>query len=181
MSWDSWVVTSFPKALAAEFPATLTHRSGLDSSVFPLQWGLFVNGLGAKQFSDLLHTLHLCKFDLMQIQYLKIIDVMHLTCPWSNTIYEPFSSYDDPEGYAGFVPCSQWLQDLFDCFIEKHNIDIKQFTAMLSARICAIDHSHKITKHIIMINGDPVFTGLLTVTNEYGEIRVPAGINNVLY
>jgi len=147
MSWDSWVMTSLPNALAAEFPATLTHRSGLASSVFALQRGPFVNGFGAKQFSDLLHTLHLRKFDLMQIQYLDIIDVMRLTCPWSNTIYEPFSSYEDPEGYAGFVPCSQWLRDLFDCFIEKHNIDIKQFTAMLSARICAIDHSHKITKH----------------------------------
>ena len=38
----------------------------------------------------------------------------------------------------------------------------------------AIDHSHKVTKHIIVINGVPVFIGLLTVTNEYGEIRVMA-------
>ena len=170
----SQVMTSLPNGLAAEFPGTLTHRSGPASSVFALQWSFFVNGIGAKQFSNLLCTLHLCKFDLMQIQCLEIIDIMCLTCPWSNTIYEPFSSYDDPEGYAGFVPCSQWLQDLFDCFVEKHNIDIEQFTAMLSARVCAIDHSHKITKHIIMINGVPVFIGLWTVTNQYGEIRVMA-------
>jgi len=45
---------------------------------------------------------------------------------------------------------------------------------MLSAVICAIDHSHKITKHIVMANGVPVFIGLLTVTNEMGEIRVLA-------
>ena len=45
---------------------------------------------------------------------------------------------------------------------------------MLPARVCAIDHSHKITKHIVTINGVPVFIGLLTVTNEMGEIRVIA-------
>ena len=45
---------------------------------------------------------------------------------------------------------------------------------MLPARVCVIDHSHKITKHIVTINGVPVFIGLLTVTNEMGEIRVIA-------
>jgi hypothetical protein len=45
---------------------------------------------------------------------------------------------------------------------------------MLSAYICAIDHSHKITKHIVSVNGVPVFIGLLTVTNECGEICVLA-------
>jgi len=45
---------------------------------------------------------------------------------------------------------------------------------MLSARVCAIDHSHKVTKHIITINGVLVFIGLLTVTNEVSEIQVIA-------
>src|SRR4051812_28155096 len=45
---------------------------------------------------------------------------------------------------------------------------------MLSARVCSIDYSHKITKHIVIVNGVPVFIGLLTVTNEYGEIKVLA-------
>ena len=45
---------------------------------------------------------------------------------------------------------------------------------MLSARVCAIDHSHKITKHIVIINGVPVFIGLLTVTNEMGKTQIIA-------
>lgn len=49
---------------------------------------------------------------------------------------------------------------------------MNQYTSMLSATICAIDHSHKITKHIVQVNGVPVFIGLLTVTNEYGEVRL---------
>ena len=63
---------------------------------------------------------------------------------------------------------------MFDTFVEKYIDDISQFTAMLGGEIYAIDHSHKITKHIVQMNGVPVFIGLLTVTNEMGEIRVLA-------
>ncbi|KIM43649.1 hypothetical protein M413DRAFT_25978 [Hebeloma cylindrosporum] len=40
-----------------------------------------------------------------------------------------------------------------------------------NAEICALDHSHKIMKHIAKVNGEEVFTALLTVTNQLGEIR----------
>ncbi|EKM74049.1 hypothetical protein AGABI1DRAFT_133695 [Agaricus bisporus var. burnettii JB137-S8] len=43
---------------------------------------------------------------------------------------------------------------------------------MLTGEICAIDHSHKVTKQIARVNGEQVFTALLTVTNEKGEIRI---------
>ncbi|KAF8166461.1 hypothetical protein K438DRAFT_1775139 [Mycena galopus ATCC 62051] len=44
--------------------------------------------------------------------------------------------------------------------------------AMRSARICAIDHSHKIAKHVFKVDGVPIFTALLTVTNQKAEICV---------
>ena len=46
-----------------------------------------------------------------------------------------------------------------------------QYTSMLTGQILAIDHSHKITKHIVVVNGVPVFIGSLIVTNGHGEIR----------
>jgi len=46
--------------------------------------------------------------------------------------------------------------------------------AMIPARICAIDHSHKIMKHIILANGVSTFVGLLTVMNELVQIQVLA-------
>ena len=64
--------------------------------------------------------------------------------------------------------------DLYDSFIEACLPRIYQYSSMLSARVCAIDHSHKITKHIVIINGVPVFIGLLTVTNEMGKIQIIA-------
>src|SRR5436190_23799881 len=47
-------------------------------------------------------------------------------------------------------------------------------TAMCSAQICALDHSHKITKQIVKLNGETVFSATLTVTNEFGEVRILA-------
>jgi hypothetical protein len=45
---------------------------------------------------------------------------------------------------------------------------------MCSGEICAIDHSHKITKQIMKVEGESVFTAAATVTNEAAEARVLA-------
>src|SRR5882762_1217014 len=174
MSWDSRIIASLPYALAVEFPSELTHRSGMSKESFALVRGLFSTGMGSKQVSDIIRTLHLWRYDKQQIQYLELLQSTRSNRCWTNVLFPAFSPFADAEGYAGYVPCSRWIQDLFDWFVEKHTPDINQFTSMLSARICAIDHSHKITKHIVMIHGVAVFVGLLTVTNEYGEIRVLA-------
>ncbi len=63
---------------------------------------------------------------------------------------------------------------MYDKLIEDHGTQIDQKTAMCSGEICAIDHSHKITKQIVKVNGETVFSATLTVTNEFGEVRVLA-------
>ncbi|KIK60525.1 hypothetical protein GYMLUDRAFT_261499 [Collybiopsis luxurians FD-317 M1] len=88
-----------------------------------------------------------------------------------NELFPPFQE-QSPNGFAGFVPSAQWLQDLYDNFIEQHVQEMNQHTAMLSGDIIAIDHSFKMTKQIAKINGVQVFIGLLTMTNEKGEIQL---------
>ncbi len=63
---------------------------------------------------------------------------------------------------------------MYDKLIEDHGMQIDQKTAMCSGEICAIDHIHKITKQIVKVNGETVFSATLTVTNEFGEVRVLA-------
>jgi Domain of unknown function (DUF6729)/3'-5' exonuclease len=174
MSWNSEILESLPKALAAEFPCELTHRSGISTSTSALHRGLVSTGLGNKQISDLFQMTAKLKHTQLQIQYHEMVNSLRDKLPWNNVPFPAFSSFEDSNGFAGHIPGSQWLRDVFDCYIEKHIATINQFTSMLSAYICAIDHSHKITKHIVSVNGVPVFIGLLTVTNEKGEIRVLA-------
>ena len=169
MSWDTRILAALPKALAAEFPVVLT-RSALSSPILALQRSLFQKGLRAKQFSSILTTLHMCRFNQVHLQYLHMIFEGQTQSPWKNQSFQPFSEFSDSQGHSGYIPSSTWFHNLYNSLIEEHLPRIYQYSAMLPARVCAIDHSHKITKHIVTINGVPVFIGLLTVTNEMGEI-----------
>ncbi|GBE88542.1 hypothetical protein SCP_1303580 [Sparassis crispa] len=174
-SWDSRILAQLPPDLCAEFPAYLSRRSGMSQQVFQFMRSCFQNGMGAKQFSDTLRVQHLRHYDLMQLQYLQFLQGHRALGEWlGDRTFAPFLPFDDTslDGYHGFVPSSQWLRNMYDQFMEGHEHDINQHTSMLTAEICAIDHSHKITKHVLKMNGVEIYCGLLTVTNERGEIRV---------
>ncbi len=168
-SWDPRIVERLPHALAAEFPACLSHRNAIANSVLATMRTCFQYGMGSKQFSNCLQVLHHRYFDTIHSQYLDGI----LSCKSDSdpsTSYQPFGTFEDAHGYGGFVPSSQWLRGMYDKIIEDHGTQIDQKTAMCTGEICAIDHSHKITKQIVKLNGETVFSATLTVTNEFGEV-----------
>ncbi|KAG9223671.1 hypothetical protein CCMSSC00406_0008554 [Pleurotus cornucopiae] len=174
-SWDTRILAALPSALSAEFPAILTHRSGLSARTFNVMRSCFHNGVGTKQFSNTIRLQHLQKYDSLHLAYLQTIATRSsLPTYVTGERYKPFLPYDDrsEDGAHGFVPGAPWLRDLFDIFIEKHEHEFNQHTAMLSGTICAVDHSFKLTKHVAKVNGMQVFVALLTVTNEKGEIRI---------
>ncbi|KAE9398130.1 hypothetical protein BT96DRAFT_883255, partial [Gymnopus androsaceus JB14] len=170
-SWDHRILVKLPPALAAEFPAHLTWRSGLSLRALGILRSCIQNGMGAHQVAAMFRVQHLLRYDELHHQYLQTI-VSQLDRPGQR--YEPFLPFDDTsdKGFHGFVPSGQWLRDVYDSLIESHKNSFNQHTAMLTGRICAIDHSHKLAKHIVKVDGTPIFTALLTVTNDKGEIRV---------
>ncbi|KAF8202738.1 hypothetical protein K438DRAFT_1522298, partial [Mycena galopus ATCC 62051] len=170
-SWDIQILQCIPMPLAAEFPAHLTWRSGLSIQGFGVVRSCFQHGMGAEQVADLFRMQHLRRYDEIRLQYLRT-KVQHMGLPGQT--YEHFLPFEDRSlsGFHGFTPSGEWLRDVYDTFIESHRDSINQHTAMLSARIGAIDHSHKLAKHVFKVDGVPIFTALLTVTNEKGEIRV---------
>ncbi len=172
-SWDPRIIAKLPHALAAEFPACLSHRNAIADSVLALMRTCFQYGMGSKQFSNCLQVLHHRYFDTLHAQYLDSILESKGNSDPSKT-YQPFGTFENPLGYSGFVPSSQWLRGLYDKMIEDHGEQIDQKAAMCTGEICAIDHSHKITKQIVKLNGETVFSATLTVTNEFGEVRVLA-------
>ena len=91
----------------------------MHTPLLTLQCSLFHKGLGAQQFAKIIHAQHLCHFDILQIQYLEMIDVMRLNSPWNST-FEAFSSFNNPLGYAGYVPNPHWFRDIYDSYIELH-------------------------------------------------------------
>ena len=109
MSWDSRIIASLPKSLAVEFPVVLTQCSALSKPILALERALFQKGLGSSQFCKIIKTLHLRHFDQLHLQYLDMIYDNRNSNPWKNQIFRPFSQFADPQGYAGYVPSSQWF------------------------------------------------------------------------
>ena len=97
----------------------------------------------------------------------------------------------DPKALCNDIPCLNCHHPLqWHGHIEGHSFNFRQHMAILSADICALDHSHKvmlmllcdsciafsslscqITKHLARIDGEQIFTGLLSLTNELGQIQ----------
>ncbi|KAF8870351.1 hypothetical protein CPB84DRAFT_1754505 [Gymnopilus junonius] len=144
----------------------------MSTTLFGWMRSCFQNGMGAKPFSDALRIQHLQKYDEIELQYLDVLAGFKLD-GWAGQTYKAFLPFDDhsPDGPFGFVPSGSWVREMYDRFIEEHHNEFNQHMALLTAEIIALDHSHKLTKQIYKVNGKEVFTALLTVTNEKGEIR----------
>ncbi len=153
-SWDSRILSVLPRALALEFPAILSHRSGLSKETFGVMRTCFQNGMGPKQFSDALLVQHLRRYDMLHLQYLHSVIVQNtvITRLFDRT-FKAFPPFDDTSinGYNGFIPSAQWLRDTYDQFVESHQHELNQHTALLTANICAIDHSHKVSHYLFCI------------------------------
>ncbi|KAJ3963552.1 hypothetical protein EV361DRAFT_786209, partial [Lentinula raphanica] len=170
-SWDRRILAKLDAPLAAQFPAHLSWRSGLSLRAFGVLRSCIQSGMGAHQVAAMFRVQHLLRYDELRRQYLHTA-LSRVNLPTQT--YQCFLPFEDTSdnGFHGFVPSGQWFRDVYDSFIESHQDDFNQHTAMLSARVCAIDHSYKLAKHIAKIDGVPIFIALLTVTNEKGEIRV---------
>jgi hypothetical protein len=110
-SWDSKIIETLPVDLALEFPAQLSHRSGITLSAFHFMHSCFQNGMGVKQFSDSLRVQHLRRHDECHLQYLHAIQARQGISKWKDQTYAVFLPFDDqsPLGLHGFVPSSPWL------------------------------------------------------------------------
>ncbi|EKM79052.1 hypothetical protein AGABI1DRAFT_73818 [Agaricus bisporus var. burnettii JB137-S8] len=174
-SRNSQIMKELPTQLVAEFPACLSHRSAISKDLFEFMRSCFQNGIGSKQFADMLWVQHLLAYSNLKLQYLLHVESCRESMDrWSGQKFSNFKPFEDtsPTGCHGYTPSSEWLRDMYDDFLETHQHEINQHMSMLSGDICAIDHSHKVTKHIARVNGEQVFTGLLTVTNSLSEIRI---------
>ena len=140
------ILATLPPALAAEFPAYLSHRSSVSKTVYEWMRSCFQDGMGPKQFSDALRVQHLLRYDELQLQYLDALVVRSGLAKWRGENFSLFLPFNDtsPKGFHGYVPTGQWFRDVFNRNTEEHRAEYNQHTAMLPATICAIDHSFKV-------------------------------------
>lgn len=145
-SWDSRILKMLPPALAAEFPAILSRRSGMSIGLFDWMRSCFQSGMGPKQFSDSVRLQHLQRYDRLQRQYLQELVSRRAMDIWRGMKYSRFPSYDDcgPTGPCGFVPSGSWFCMMYKRFMNEHRNEIMQFISMLPLTVGSLDHSFKV-------------------------------------
>ena len=145
-SWEYQVLWQLPHSLSMEFPAYLTHQSGVSNSTFAMMQCCFQNGMGTKQFSDAINVMHWHWYEMLEVQYLRSIHEKSGLAGWLGKTFPPFPAFMDrlKVGVHAVIPSGQWFRDIYDKFIESHEAEFDQHTTQLSACGCAIDHSYKV-------------------------------------
>ncbi|KAI8146397.1 hypothetical protein BJV82DRAFT_601610 [Fennellomyces sp. T-0311] len=118
------ILSSLPFHIQSIFPAYLTHKSGISKALFDLMRPCYQNALGPERLHNLLYELHTLKHSRLELDYLNTI-AFRLSNPQiqdnfaSNVSHIPFSTFDDPKGYAGFVPSATYLRLVYTSLIDQ--------------------------------------------------------------
>ncbi|KAG2223683.1 hypothetical protein INT45_007261 [Circinella minor] len=145
-----------PLRIQADFPALLTHKSGVSRDLGNLLQSCIQNGAGPKRF-----------LGNRQKQQMSIMTALK-----SPTVYPEFSKFKDKTQYSGYIPSTKYLRGIYTAMIDIYRPFIDTLVMMLGREILKGDHSFKIIKNMGTINGQPTFTAMYTVVNEFGEIRL---------
>jgi hypothetical protein len=129
---------------------------------------LINKGVHPQAISDMLLELHSKKYTSSHIRYEQ--DNQHLRQYGRG--YAEYSEFDNEYGYHGKVPTGGYLQSVY---IKSHRTIRTQLENEVKKRggeMYSMDVSYKSARHMCNYKGEPVFKGLVTVTNEFGEIRM---------
>jgi len=83
-----------------------------------------------------------------------------------------FSTFADKSKYDGAVPTGKYLANMYKLFHERIRSHLDKEVKKRGATRLHWDVSYKEAKHLCQYKGKPVFKGLVTATNEHGEIRI---------
>ncbi|KAJ7017554.1 hypothetical protein C8F04DRAFT_979056 [Mycena alexandri] len=179
-SWNMYnplILDQLDRGLADCFPAFFTARSGIDKTLMTLIRAGIAHRLSASAWSKILRELHVRDHDLRELQYLyaihrekKITKNLNI----AEQSYEPFSAFDDKSKYAGFYPSRWYINNVYMDYMQHIRPILDQCIAALRAYIIKWDHSFKVPKYLMKLNGVMVFVALFTIVNEFEQIRFQA-------
>ncbi len=157
-----------PRCIGLHFPAILTRKLGLDTSIIDLMRPSLDAGMKVNAFRDMIAELH-SKEHLRQAIAHEYEG--HGTIARAPKLNELFSPFDNQEKYAGYVPSAKWFRNVYKKYhwtVRNHmDNDVKK----LGLSVMFVDVSYKAAKKIRNINKQPVVNGIVTIMNECNEIR----------
>ncbi|KAJ6465338.1 hypothetical protein C8R45DRAFT_939546 [Mycena sanguinolenta] len=143
---DPWIIRQLPEFVQRAFPASLSARSGLDTNQLDIMKATFAGHFGANLFSKL----HFGFRGPAQVPQ--------------------FSKFDDPSGYAGYAPSTQYIKTMFTAWFSLHRNLVDRVMSSLSATVIKADHTYK----CCLPGGEPIHAAMYSIVNSDEEIRAYA-------
>jgi hypothetical protein len=175
--YDPSILDQLEPGLAASFPAFLTHRSGIDKTLLTMIRLGIAHCLSASSWSKIMCELNVCEHDICEVQYLYAIQKekkMAAQFDIAEKSYIPFSEFKDKDGYAGFYPSCWYINNVYMDYMEHIRPILDQCMAALTGYVIKWDHSFKLSKYLMKLDGVVTFAALFTLVNEIEQIRYQA-------
>ncbi len=171
MGWNQSSLTLLPYNKGSKFPAFLTWRAGVDKSVITTIRQDVDNGKGFEQISKDLLEHHTEKYTDLHLEYENEIKEK-LDGGIITREYPTFGDFMDRKLYRGLVPTGAYLQHVLLLYHDSIHGHLIKEVKKRGATTLHWDVSYKEAKHLYRVRGQPIFKGLVTAMNEYGEIRI---------
>ena len=85
---------------------------------------------------------------------------------------DEFSAFGDPQLYDGRVPTGKYLAHMYKLFRDSIRVHLDNEVKKRGAETLHWDVLYKEAKHLYQYKGHPVYYGLVTALNEFGEVRI---------
>ena len=144
----------------------------MDKKLMGLMRACVPNGVCSLAFSKIIRELHCKRYHESMLSYFSRFRTVKMT-----TLNHLGSARNFPafsEDYGGYVPSSKWFGEMFQANFNKIKEFLDKEMMKIGAKVLQIDHSFKVPRLLGQVNGQPVFTALVTIVNEYGQIRQQA-------
>ena len=173
MAWNMRSVELLPDGLGDYFPAFLTYKAGVDLSVIDFMRPLFSIGIRAEQFRDLMLELATKRHHREWKKREQIIARRKrqgsVDQVGNSTM---FGQFGDKYTYGGYVPSANYFGFVFKRYMKSIKPHLDTEVKKRGARFLRWDVSYKEAKKLCRYRGASVFKGLVTATNELGEMRM---------
>ena len=152
------------------FPAFLTSRAGVDKSLIDLMRPLFNAGVKPSRFAAILKELHAKRHMQCLLEYEREYKCnRRLNADLSRAEY---STPGNKNEYNDAVPSPKYIEHVY----KRHHFTIRAFldneVKKRGATTLHWDVSYKEAKNLCNYLGQPIYHGLVTALNEFGEIRI---------
>ena len=144
-SWSPSLLAALPRSVSLHFNHHLTYRSGITDKLWSIMRESFLHCTGPEPFANMVRTHHVRRYEQLKLQYLELVYSRSRAAGRLLGKFQEFSSFDDPEGYAGFIPSSNYFRSIYVKTMAARGPTMDKHMSMLSASILEVDHSFKVS------------------------------------